>query len=359
MVWSFAKSCLGTLSVLLVLCISGPAAAQDDQSRKQCTKLGLLVGIVDITSMILDAEDRRLPDRFEALENLGKSINPSQIETHLDQANHSGSTDDVRAYLDDLNRFIQIRRVNGPAFGGWVLNASTFKARHSRMLALTEELCKTTPLDQIFDMLKTVSDQFSQDSAPEPAKSKSLTPPKKLQATKATSSKWSQPFKIRKEVLMLMQVFFLLASTILSLFTANYLIKLSRAVRLDRYSCAIPARLELDGLEFLGEINVLSKRGASFQVTEPLTQLHHDTLHPDRHVRFLTEVFDVLAVQTIAFDGSAGFRLPVPLSKPKLQALLATSTIKPRRKIEMKQKKKPATPIKVSLARKSQSAPAD
>jgi hypothetical protein len=65
------------------------------------------------------------------------------------------------------------------------------------------------------------------------------------------------------------------------------------------------------------------------------------------------------AVLTKTFDGSAGFRLNSQTPKPKLRQLLAMSTIKPHRKIEMGRKKKPAKPDQVSLVLNSHRTPAE
>lgn len=335
---------------VMIWLMSAPLSAQPapDQSN-QCTHLGLLIGIVDLTTLIVRNDAQDMPTQFDALEDLAKTIDDFQLHRMLKDAGMADLYPEAQKYISDVSRFISVRRVNGPQYGSWILGTEEFRERHDRMAKLAKDICKLAPVDVVLKSLEQVTAEL--DPQAKPRKIETVqTGLQTLQNTSPTNSKWSQPFRIRKDVLMLMRVFFILAAIFLCLYGLNQLIRLANAIRLDRYSCIVPATIEVGGLEFSGHIDILGNRGLSFVVTEPADPIHAETLVLDRHVRFITEAQDLHAVLTKEFDGSAGFRLAIPLRRSALKAILAISETKPHRKLETRKKKKPAVPIKASLA---------
>jgi hypothetical protein len=349
---NFVSNLLKSTLILFALGTPVAAADQDLAGNDNCARLGLMIGIVDLTNLLLNAKGQRSPNSFNALNSAVNSVNSKVVSSHLQKSGYSNNIADFEAYIQDLNRFIQVRQVNGPQFGGWILNRQSFQDRHERMLQLSKDLCHVNPLEQTFDILERAASQLGLTKA----KGSEL---KKLSLSKPKKSSWSKPFRVRKEILLLMQVFFLLASVLLLIFVTKLLMTFLNALRLDRFSCAIPATLDIGGVEISGCIDIISTRGLSFQITDNNISSNEEILKLDRHVEFLTEAFNFLGILTVKFDGGAGFRLSVPLGKNNLRKLLALSETPPRRKIEMPRKKKPARPTRASLAFKNRRSPAE
>lgn len=337
------------LACLVLLSIPSQSKA-----ATSCTKMGHLVGIIGVMDGIVRLKSTDTPASPGALQSLIGTLNRPAMQRSLAQSSLSSSIYDVQMYLADVTKYSRTRTMGTESLAKFLLNSATFQTRHERMLKLSKDLCPTTVLEKITTLagdakaLLGLAELNSHGLDGSPLQSGSL---KTLNAIKNYST--------RRETLRLLQVFLTLAAALTILAGLNFLLKLMHAIRLDRYSCAIPATAYLNGTQVRGLINVLGNRGLSFKVIGPATPQHTQIFTLDARTAFQTDVANFDATLTKEFDGSAGFRLSVPLRKQVLNDLLLMSKRKPRRKIEMGRKKKPAQPNKVSLALNSNTSPAE
>jgi hypothetical protein len=345
-------------AVLFLVLLGTPAQAESDThgSPEHCGQFGLFVSVVETVDLLIKTSGQSLPNYIATLDALTTVLRPNHLQRSLDFAGHSDRSATAKFYLADLENYFRIRQTQDTIFTTWARSKAGFLDRHANLLDLLGNLCGTKQPQQDYASDDAALNTPASSSQPAAGLGTGIGT---LRSGPITQIATMTGYSIHGETYLLAQVFALLAASFVVLYIINQLLKLMHAIRLDRYSCSIPARAIFDDIEVLGRIDVLGNRGLSFEVADPHNPLHATTFTIDRRVKFLADTIPLHAVLTKTFDGSAGFRLNSQTPKPKLRQLLAMSTIKPHRKIEMGRKKKPAKPDQVSLVLNSHRTPAE
>lgn len=315
------------------------AIAQSHNHANHCRALEPFTYVVSMSVMLGTLDQDRSHIGLGQLARRFKQIDRREIYTLLKTTGFNDKLPQVSLFLSDTAKYIDAFLNAQPAKADALLSSPRFQSHLSDMITIVNIICTAGIIDA-----KTGRDLTnSQGKAP----SKNMAETAITAVTGAISSMSSdskRPRGMSSEMARLMRVFLILLAAVSLLVIGEFIYRLSFALRLDRYNCNIPATAYIGTYQAKGTINVISRFGLSFVVDTPDNAEHSQHFEIDANVLFIIDKRNVEAIQSIAFDGSAGFRIRKKLDKLVLRELLKHSTTYPYRKIERRRKRKPPPP---------------
>lgn len=328
-----------TISCALILHVALNIHSASAQTSPNCDAISPFISIVDKTDWLLTAGTRLPAAHYATLKAQVRAYNPAPMRAALVEIGRAQNVGEPAAYLRLIDHFLTQRDSLGTRYAQRQFAAPDFRAMQTRMRNMVDGICD----DGAKSVLREVNHQDLEDAgiANFSASDRYTTRDPNRPAGKSSLEKTAaQPwFYVR--TLDLLSVFLVLAALINALLVLNLALKYARAIRLDRYSCQIPATINLGGVQVAGIIDIIGNRGLSFVASDGLNTPYKDSFILGKRVEFLTQAAPLAAVLTKAFDGSAGFRLKKQLPKSHLNALLEQSITLPKRKIEMPKRRAP------------------
>ena len=330
----------GIICSAIILCallsLGRPAFAQSTQTTssrihsEKCSSLNDFNTLVAISVLIFDKTPNVPPPDLNFFDTLYNAVNRQEMYELLRDNSHNQSVIAASLFLGDISTYLTHRRKGDEIAVRDMVASKAFQARAIKMINIVNDICDASAMDGA-----TGEDKSGQSLSGGSRSNKLAALKKKVSGLKVVLS-------MNEETRRLVNVFAILVGALSSLVMMNYAYRLVIALRLDRYNCTIPATTIIGSYEATGTINIVSRFGLSFVADLPKNPTHQKYFEIGADVVFVLKETQIATTQSIAFDGSAGFRINDVISKDMLKDILAQSKSYPYRRIERRSKRKPA-----------------
>lgn len=339
------------IAALLWTALVFPAQAQFHQTAmsrlhaQNCFSLNNFTTLVALTTLLFDPNQNHPAPDVSLMSRLMNGMDRYRVYKLLRDNNHNHDVTEATFFLHELSEYLDAVSVNDTWKQEKLIRSPMFQQYTATMVEAVNSICDASATDRITG--QDYSGQSYVDRQSVWAKTKSNLSP--IGAGLSNRTGINLNYSVAKETKRLINVFAILLGILSSLIILNYAYRFAVALRLDRYTCNIPAKAYVGPLEVSGVINIVSRYGLSFEPERIDDPRLLGIFQIGEEVSFKIGTDRIRTRQTIAFDGSAGFKITTLVSKDLLLRILAHSTTYPYRRIERRHKRKPATPSQASL----------
>jgi hypothetical protein len=318
--------------------------AQSHNHANNCRAIESFAYVVSVSAILKNPARNHDVINIEKFGARNSRIDRIELYTLLRDTGFNNDLPQVSLFLSDVSKYVKHRAKPDQLTAMALLGSSRFTRNLSDMITIINTICTAGIIDAA-----TGEDLTNREPS-----TASLTPVATIMdaMAKVTRNIGSEPerFSLSPEMKRLSRVFLICLGLVSTLVLADFAYRLSLAMRLDRYNCQIPATATIGAYQTTGIINIASRFGLSFVVDTPSDPIHAQHFALEAEVSFTVGDHNINAIQSIAFDGSAGFKILTKLSKQDLRDILSHSKSFPIRRLERRRKNKPAPTVRASPA---------